>query len=374
MRFKKILSGMLICIILLHSTVAFANLAEEQKKLEQVKKEQQRVENQLKDVQQKKKSLIKELQNLNDRLNEAESKLTKVERAISVTRQELDKLTKELQQAEKDMDERNELFKLRIRNMYKNGGYGYLEVLLNAEDFGDFVSKFYLVSKVASYDVSVLEEMKEYRDLIQEKKDRVKEKEIKMLSLKNDLLNQKKEVQMLAANRNSTLNRVKSQEQMYEEMLEELERTSRQIEQTIIKLQSKGNYIGGKFIWPAPGYRRITSDFGYRVHPIYKTRKFHSGLDIGVPWGRKIVAAGTGTVLYADWYGGYGKTVMIDHGGGIVSLYAHNSSLKVKAGDFVKAGETIALAGSTGLSTGPHLHFEVRQNGKVINPKPWLGL
>ncbi|MBA1333663.1 MAG: Septal ring factor EnvC, activator of murein hydrolases AmiA and AmiB [Firmicutes bacterium] len=373
MRIKRIFSGILVLIIMLHSSIAFANLAEEQKKLQNVNQEIKRVENQLKTVQNQKNALLKELQNLNNQLNDAENKLNKVENDIAVTRQELDRLSKELAQAQKDMEDRDDLFKQRLRSMYKNSGYGYLEVLLNAEDFSDFVSRLYLVSKVASFDISVLEEMKEYRDLVQQKKDEVKQKEIRMLSLKNDLLNKKQEVQAITASRNSTLNKVKSQEQMYEEMLDELEKTSKQITQTILKLQTKSGFVGGTFVWPVPGYTRITSDFGYRIHPIYKTKKFHSGIDIGVPWGKKIVAAGVGTVLYADTYGGYGKTVMIDHGGGIVTLYAHNSSLNVKAGDQVKAGQTIALSGSTGLSTGPHLHFEVRKNGEVVDPKPWVG-
>lgn len=373
MRIKRIFTGILVLIIMLHSSVAFADLAEEQKKLQNVNQEIKKVESQLKTVEQQKSALLKELQNLNNQLNDAESKLNKVENDIAVTRQELDKVSKELDKAQKEMEDRDDLFKQRLRSMYKNSGYGYLEVLLNAEDFSDFVSRLYLVSKVASFDISVLEEMKEYRDLVQQKKDEVKEKEIRMLSLKNDLLSKKQEVQTITASRNTALSRVKSQEQLYEDMLDDLEKTSKQITQTIISLQTKNGFVGGTFVWPAPGYTRITSDFGYRIHPIYKTKKFHSGIDIGVPWGKKVVAAGVGTVLYADTYGGYGKTVMIDHGGGIVTLYAHNSSLNVKVGDQVKTGQTISLSGSTGLSTGPHLHFEVRKNGEVVDPKPWVG-
>lgn len=361
-------------IVLLHSTAVYANLAEEQKKLEQVQKETQRTESQLKNVQQQKNSLIKELERLNNQLNEAENQLGKVERDIDATRKELERVTKELEQAIEELEKREDLYKQRLRTMYKNSGYGYLEVLLNAESFSDFISRFYLVSKVAAYDISILEELKEQRDLVQAKKDEVKEKELRMLSLKNDLLAKKQEIQTVTASRNSALARVKNEEKQLDAMLAELEKTSRQITQTILSLSQGGEFIGGKFVWPAPGYKRITSEFGWRIHPIYKTRKYHSGLDIGVPWGKKVVAAGTGKVLYADTYGGYGKTVIIDHGGGITTLYAHNSSLKVKVGAIVSAGATVALSGSTGVSTGPHLHFEVRKNGEVVNPRPWLGI
>jgi murein DD-endopeptidase MepM/ murein hydrolase activator NlpD len=363
-----------VSIVLLHSTAAYANLAEEQKKLEQVQQEQQRRESQLKEVQQQKNNLIKELERLNNQLNEAENQLGQVERDIEATRKELERVTKELEEAQKELEKRDDLYKQRLRVMYKNSGYGYLEVLLNAENFSDFVSRFYLVRKVAAYDISILEELKEYRDLVQAKEDEVKEKEVRMLSLRNDLRNKRDEIKTVTASRNNALAKVRNEEKELDKMLAELERTSKQITQTILSLAQKGEFIGGKFVWPAPGYNYITSDYGWRVHPIYKTRKYHAGIDIRVPWGKKIVAAGAGKVIYANTYGGYGKTVIIDHGGGITTLYAHNSSLNVKVGTVVTAGTTIALAGSTGVSTGPHLHFEVRKNGEVVNPRPWLGI
>jgi murein DD-endopeptidase MepM/ murein hydrolase activator NlpD len=363
-----------VSIVLLHSTAAYANLAEEQKKLEQVQQEQQRRESQLKEVQQQKNNLIKELERLNNQLNEAENQLGQVERDIEATRKELERVTKELEEAQKELEKRDDLYKQRLRAMYKNSGYGYLEVLLNAENFSDFVSRFYLVRKVAAYDISILEELKEYRDLVQAKEDEVKEKEVRMLSLRNDLRNKRDEIKTVTASRNNALAKVRNEEKELDKMLAELERTSKQITQTILSLAQKGEFIGGKFVWPAPGYNYITSDYGWRVHPIYKTRKYHAGIDIRVPWGKKIVAAGAGKVIYANTYGGYGKTVIIDHGGGITTLYAHNSSLNVKVGTVVTAGTTIALAGSTGVSTGPHLHFEVRKNGEVVNPRPWLGI
>ena len=124
--------------------------------------------------------------------------------------------------------------------------------------------------------------------------------------------------------------------------------------------------------WPVSGHTRISSPFGYRIHPIFKVKKLHTGIDIPAPTGTSIGAAAAGTVVYCDWLGGYGKAIMVDHGGGILTLYGHNSALVVSEGDTVSRGQTIAKAGSTGNSTGPHLHFEVRKNGSYVDPMPWL--
>ena len=123
-------------------------------------------------------------------------------------------------------------------------------------------------------------------------------------------------------------------------------------------------------IWPADG--PITSYYGYRTHPIHGVRKLHTGLDIGAGHGQTVVAAADGTVIMSDWYGGYGQTVVIDHGGGISTLYAHNSALLVSVGQTVSQGQAIARVGSTGVSTGPHCHFEVRVNGVPEDPLGWL--
>ena len=131
--------------------------------------------------------------------------------------------------------------------------------------------------------------------------------------------------------------------------------------------------MGGVMKWPVPGHTRVSSEYGNRLHPILKTNRFHSGIDIPAPTGTNIIAAGSGTVAFAGTQGGYGRTVILDHGGGIMTLYAHNSQLLVSEGQQVTQGTVIAKAGSTGMSTGPHLHFEVRENGKYVDPNPWIG-
>ncbi|MGE5583592.1 MAG: M23 family metallopeptidase, partial [Bacillota bacterium] len=157
-----------------------------------------------------------------------------------------------------------------------------------------------------------------------------------------------------------------------EESLDELEETSKQVEAQIKEYQSQ-NHVAlgtGKYIWPVNG--RITQMFGWRRHPILRKREFHTGLDISVPLGTEIAAADSGVVIFSGFNGGYGKMITIDHGSSFSTLYAHTSLILVDKGQTVTKGQIIAKAGSTGLSTGPHLHFEIRKNGAPVNPLNYL--
>jgi murein DD-endopeptidase MepM/ murein hydrolase activator NlpD len=162
---------------------------------------------------------------------------------------------------------------------------------------------------------------------------------------------------------------VESNNKLLEQYIDGLEAEANRLTAIIIAMQSDEAYVGGDFLWPVPGYKKVTSEFGERVHPILKTKKLHTGMDIGAPSGTNVVAANAGRVMKAGWNDSYGYLVMIDHGGGIVTLYAHNSSLLVSDGDIVTRGQVISKVGSTGMSTGPHLHFEVRINGEYQDPR-----
>jgi murein DD-endopeptidase MepM/ murein hydrolase activator NlpD len=156
-------------------------------------------------------------------------------------------------------------------------------------------------------------------------------------------------------------------------MEEELEATSRELVSIIAQLEAEQKGTGGgtgTFIWPTAG--PITSYYGLRLHPILGTYRMHYGLDIGAPYGQSIYAADSGVVIFANWMGGYGLTLIIDHGDGLSTLYAHTSDILVNVGDAVNQGQVVAKVGSTGYSTGPHLHFEVRVNGEPQNPLNYL--
>ena len=158
-----------------------------------------------------------------------------------------------------------------------------------------------------------------------------------------------------------------------EKSIDALQKKADELEAELKRIASSSTnskYTGGTMTWPLPGYYGISSYFGNRLHPVLKVYKMHTGVDIAGAGcnGKNVVAAANGKVITAGWISGYGYTVMIDHGGGIVTLYAHSQKLLVKKGDTVKAGDVIMLVGSTGYATGPHVHFEVRVNGKYVNP------
>ena len=301
---------------------------------------------------------------LSSQVTELEKKIESLQAAISENEVKLKKLEKEVEEAQKKVDEQTENLNGRLRNMYKTSSIGFLDVLLDSGSFSEFLTKVDLVKIIYSADQDVLKELEEAHNVLEKKKKEAEELQAELESSKQVAAEQKKTVEAKKAEI------AKSNEET-EKMIDELQAEA---DAMTAKLQNSGSsstnstYIGGQLAWPTPSTSYITSPFGYRIHPIYGYRKYHTGIDIGAYSGSSIVAANSGTVILSGWNGGYGKCIVVDHGGGITTLYAHCSSLLVGYGQKVSRGQTIAKVGSTGASTGPHLHFEVRLNGVYKNP------
>lgn len=348
--------------------------------VDDLKKQQKKVNEQLKDTQNEIKALesqakdvSKQIEELDIKLDNASNELNKVEKELENLELSIEKTILELEEAEENINEKQESFNKRLRVMYKNGNVGYLEVLLSSSNIKDFLSRQDMIKAIAKHDTELIEYMKEQRETINTKKTELEMQKNAVEVSKTKLESRRRDLAKATRDKEDYIGRLQKDIKAYEREYDKLNEDAKKIEQEIVRRQKNtGAYTGGIMSWPVPGYSRISSPYGYRIHPVFKTKKLHTGIDIPAPTGTPITAASDGTVIYAGTLGGYGKTIMLDHGGGIVTLYGHNSSLVVKEGQEVKKGSTIAKAGSTGVSTGPHCHFEVRKNGAYVDPIPWL--
>lgn len=329
-------------------------------------------------------SLVKqqrELATLENRHERIQNQLSTVQRKYNINKKELSELQSSLHSLEAEEQERQGLFNERVVALYKHGPQSYLEILFSSEDFADLVSKYTTVNYVIKNDLQLIKELDRVKKEIKTKQETVKDKVEqvetefhKTLDLKKQVSSEQQKITSKVNSAKQELVKIQADRIKLEKALEELEETSKEIENTIRKDQEHSGPEGvlgtGKMLWPVRG--RITSNFGWRFHPVLRKQKYHSGLDIAVRSGTSVLAADSGVVLVSGWRGGYGNFVAIDHGNGISTCYGHNSRLLVKVGEKVVKGQKIALSGSTGLSTGPHLHFEVRIKGAPSNPIPYL--
>ncbi|MDF2533714.1 MAG: NlpD4 [Clostridia bacterium] len=370
---KRIITILLICI-LTSSVVISADTATDklQKQLEETQKKLKATQNAIKQTQTQKKTVAKQVEALDSKLNKTEQELENVEGQLTGLESQIVITKRDLERASQDAVGQKDTLMKRVRVMYETGSVGYLAVVLDSTSFSDFVSRMDYLKKIMNYDVDLLKNMKSHRDRIAEQKAQLQSELEKKEKLKQEIGNKKDEIASAKEDKTKALNELVKDLKEYNKQYDQLLQDSKQFEKLIIAAQSKGKYTQGKIGWPVPSSTRITSPYGYRIHPILKTKKLHTGIDIGASSGSAVLAGNAGKVIFAGYYGGYGYTVIIDHGGKISTLYAHNSKLLVKVGDEVKRGQNISKVGSTGLSTGPHLHFEVRENGQHKDPMNYL--
>ncbi len=309
-------------------------------------------------------------------LEKAQEALVDIQRQLATTRKELSQTKEQLAASEARLSQHQTAMKQRILALYKADQPTYLEVVLRATSFADFVNRAEFTRRVVATDQYLLMDLVAEKQAFERQTAQLEEKERQRAALETKLRKQRDHVTARKAEAQRLAHKANSDRAEAERQLAAMEHASSQIEQMLARLQrgeSGQRYVGswsGKLLWPVSGHR-ITSHFGWRIHPITHTRRFHDGVDIGVPPGTPIKAADKGLVVHSGWYGVYGKTVLIDHGSGISTMYAHCSRIKVSNGQVVSRGQVIGYVGSTGWSTGPHLHFGVRKYGKPINPLPF---
>lgn len=350
--------------------------------LEELKEKQKEIQMKLNDirkninqVESKKRNVVEELGIIEKELDRAQKDLERVAAKLVETQKKLEQTKQDLKAAEKALEDQKQNLSTRLIAMYKSGPVDYIEVILSAKSFSDFLTRLDMVKRIVDYDRDLLNTYKAKREEVSLKKAQLEKQQYEISQQQNTIKEKKIQIASRQAERKKLLAELEKEKQQYLREEEQLEQDSKRIAAMIQKIQAqnKRKFVGtGVFQWPVPSSNEVTSDYGWRVHPIFRVKKFHTGIDIAASYGADVVAADDGVVIYAGWYGGYGNTVIIDHGGSISTLYAHLSRINVSEGDKVKKGSKIADVGSTGFSTGPHLHFEVRKEGQCVNPWSWL--
>ncbi len=370
---KKRLSVLMVVVYIFSCIIIPVNATS---KLQSAKNEQQQVNSKINQLAKEKKALQSEIKQKTADVKKLQADAEKTKntqrqrsKEISKVKADIELINKEIDAIEKDYEYKTELFKTRMRVMYQNMNKSPLEVFIESKSFSEFFSRTELMSLVKKNDEKLIKEIalgKENADV--EKQEKLNELEKKVVQLEQ--LNAKaSDIKASRAEIESDIEEQKIRLKEAEKREDEMIALSKELQSKIAQLQDKtAKYAGGIMKWPTPGYTGISSPYGYRIHPVYKVRKFHAGIDINAPSGAKIVATNSGRVILAGWNGGYGNCIIIDHGDGIATLYGHQSALLVSVGDKVNKGDIIGKVGSTGLSTGPHLHFEVRVNGETKNP------
>lgn len=321
-------------------------------------------------------SVSERLRQIQEDLRVATAEYKEVKRQLDDVEDKISDNTELLQKTEADLKVKNKKLQRRVRDIYVNGQISYVDVLFGAKDFSDLVTRMDVLKRIIKHDYDLIMKVKEEKATVEKTSVQLEEDKAQAESLVADAQVKKSRMEDKEAEQKVLLDQAVYDRDTSERAYEELMAASEEVANMIRRSQmSAAGYSGapagaGGMIWPISG--PITSEFGWRTHPIFGTSRFHSGLDIGGDYGMPIYAAAGGTVIYAGWISGYGNAVIIDHGGGVTTLYGHNDSLNVSEGESVAQGQVIAMCGSTGNSTGPHCHFEVRENGEPVSPYGYL--
>ncbi len=370
---KRIVSYVFTFALIVSLVTVGATYADnEQDELNNVNSQINQTQSQLNEGKKKEKQLNSQIKQLETQINASEKEIDNIKGDINKTEQSIATVKTNLAAVEQEMTTQNDGLQKRLRAMYKNGDIGLVQILLGSSDITDFMTNMDMVQKIFDNDVEVLKTMEYQHQKIETQKKELESLQAQLLSEKQQQAEKQYTLEASRGEVATLKSQVASSNAQLEKQIDSLNAEADRLVDEIKKLQGDAAYAGGQFAWPSAASTRVTSEFGNRLHPILKVYKLHTGIDIGAAAGTNVLAANSGTVIKAGWNNSYGNVIMIDHGGGIVTLYAHNSKLLVTTGDVIARGQVIALVGSTGNSTGPHIHFEVRVNGEYQNPRNWL--
>lgn len=341
------------------------------------KKEAQEILNNLKSA---KSSIEDYIIQLDKALNELQIEISHLEQNQKELQESIKESQKNLEIAQGAQEDQYESMKQRIQMVYESGNKRYLDVLLTATSMTDMINKTEYVSQVSLYDYNILKKLKTAKEQVANLKMKLDKDLASNQALQKEVNEQKETMEALVDEKSAQVAQYNKSIEGQQEEVNKYAQAQAEAEAIIAAAEQNGSssstssYTGGIFTWPVPGTSpaNITSPFGGRDAPVAGASSYHRGIDIGCATGTPIVAASSGTVIVADYNYAEGNYICIDHGGGVVTVYMHNSSLMVSVGETVAAGQQIAAAGSTGISSGPHCHFGVRVDGTYVDPMPYF--
>lgn len=328
---------------------------------------------QLSDLEKEKAAAEQEKENLSQELEEIVADMAEIKDQIEAKEAELEKKEEELIQAQIDENDQYESMKKRIKYMYENGSGQFIEVLFEAKNITDFLNKAEYISTISDYDRDMLKEFQDIVAEVEAQEQQLQKEYDEIEGMQNELIEKQETVETLISEKDSEIDEMSEELQELKEAVATAERKQRE------RASSYSNSAGasvvsgnGMFTHPCPGYTRISSYFGWREQPLPGASTNHKGMDFAAPTGTPIYAAAAGTVTSAGYSGNAGNLIIINHGNGLQTYYMHCHKIYVKAGQKVSKGQNIAIVGTTGNSTGPHLHFQVMSGGTPVNPQNYL--
>ena len=389
---KKSTTRLISCVIaailviallasMLATGITFAGAAEDvdelQDKLSSLEDEKAAVKEKIAELTKQASDVEATRAALQSEIDLTKEEISTVQAYIDRLQDQIDVKTTELAAAEKALEQKEEEFALTVRTTYEQGDSSYLEVLLNSSSFSDLLSRMEIITAIMDDNKKIVAEYTAAKEDIEQKKQELQDTQDDQKEYQENLNYKVDELAASEAEQAAlaeSLQAYKAEsEAEYDRISNEMQDVSNQIAALSAQSAASGGVpYSGTFVWPTPSCTTTSSVYGYRVHPIYGTVKFHAGEDIPASYGAEILAAASGTVTTAGWVSGYGNYTVIDHGGGTMTAYGHQSSILVSVGQYVEQGQVIGYVGSTGNSTGPHLHFEVYQNGSTVDPKSFF--
>ncbi len=352
-------------------------------KYDELEKQQKQIQDQINKAKSDKDKQVAAKNQLDNQIYSVRQQIGVLNEKIAVLEDEIEDKTERIEQQTEDIEDSFELLKKRLRVMYKTGNASVLGLILGADDFTEFLSHAQVTSRVAKHDRELIEDMTEKLARLSAAKKEVEEDKAELELSKSQQSDKQTQLAGQLAQTQNQIQDIEALEKEYKanqaQISKQLKEVQAEVDAIYAKINSEGEYDGGIMLWPVYGYKTVTSDYGWR----FGGTDYHTGIDIartnsagqGI-YGKPILAADDGKVVFTQTSyvpgRGYGIYLILDHGGGVTTLYGHTCGLNVKMGQKVKRGDTIAYVGSTGWSTGPHLHFEVRVNGSHTNPWPYL--